>query len=87
MNKSQLVEAIALETNLPKVEIRKVIDSMIRVVNHTLHEGDRVTLSGLGSFSVHQCAERVGRNPRTGAPVRIPPHKSVKFGSLMDVKN
>lgn len=86
MNKSQLVEAIALETNLPKVEIRKAIDAMIHVVNQSLHEGDRVTLSGLGSFSVQQQSERVGRNPRTGAPVRIPPHKKVKFSSLMDVE-
>lgn len=86
MNKSQLVEAIALETNLPKVEIRKTIDSMIHVLNQTLHEGDRVTLAGLGSFSVQQQAERTGRNPRTGAPVRIPPHKRVKFSPLIDVE-
>lgn len=86
MNKSQLVEAIALETALPKVEVRKTIDAMIRVVNQSLHEGDRVTLSGLGSFSVQQQAERIGRNPRTGAPVRIPPHKRVKFSPLMDVE-
>ncbi|MBR5849957.1 MAG: HU family DNA-binding protein [Alistipes sp.] len=86
MNKAQLVEAIALETNQPKVEIRKTIDAMIRVVNHTLGEGERITLSGLGSFSVHHTAERMGRNPRTGAPVRIPPHKSVKFNSLIDLE-
>ena len=86
MNKAQLVEAIALETNQPKVEIRKTIDALIHVVNHTLQTEERVTLSGLGSFTVHHTAERMGRNPRTGAPVRIPPHKSVKFNSLIEIE-
>ncbi len=86
MNKAQLVEAIALETNLPKVEIRKTIDAMIHVVDRALHEGERITLSGLGSFVVHQTNERMGRNPRTGMPVRIPPHKSVKFNSLIEIE-
>ncbi len=86
MNKTQLVEAVALETQLTKVEIRKTVDALIRVINQSLHEGERVTLSGLGSFSLQQLGERVGRNPRTGAPVRIPPHKRVKFTSLMEIE-
>ncbi len=86
MNKAQLVEAIALETNQPKVEIRKTIDALIHVVNNALQTEERVTLSGLGSFAVHHTAERMGRNPRTGAPVRIPPHKIVKFNSLIEIE-
>lgn len=86
MNKAQLVEAIAIETGLPKVEIRKTIDALIHVVDRTLHEGERITLTGLGSFTVHHTPERMGRNPRTGASVRIPPHKSVKFNSLIDIE-
>lgn len=86
MNKAQLVEAIALETNQPKVEIRKTIDALIHVVNNALQTEERVTLSGLGSFTVHHTSERMGRNPRTGAPVRIPPHKSVKFNSLIEIE-
>ena len=86
MNKAQLVEAIALETNQPKVEIRKTLDALIHVVGQTLKAEERVTLSGLGSFTVHHAAERMGRNPRTGVPVRIPPHKSVKFNSLIEIE-
>ena len=86
MNKTQLVEAVALESNLPKVEARKAVDALIRVIHQSLEEGERVTLSGLGSFSVQQHGERMGRNPRTGAPVPIPARKSIKFRPLIEIE-
>ena len=79
MNKAQLVEAVALDANLTKVEARKAIDAMIRVTVQALREGERLTLTGLGSFSIQQKAERVGRNPRTGAAVKIPARKVIRF--------
>lgn len=84
MNKAQLVEAIALEANIPKVDARKAIDAMIHVTVQALGEGDKLTLSGWGTFCVQQRSERVGRNPRTGAPVKIPPRKTVKFRSSIE---
>ena len=86
MNKAQLVEAVALDANLSRVEARKAVDALLRVTVRTLREGDRLTLSGLGSFSVQQQAARVGRNPRTGAVVKIPPRKVVKFRSAGEVE-
>ena len=59
MNKTQLVEAIALDTNQSKVEVRKTLDALIRVMNQALREEDRITLSGLGSFAVQHQAERM----------------------------
>ena len=85
MNKTQLVEAIALDTNQSKVEVRKTLDALIRVMNQALREEDRITLSGLGSFAVQHQAERMGRNPRTGVPVPIPAHRSIKFRSLIEL--
>lgn len=79
MNKVQFVEAVALDTNMTKVEARKVVDAMIRATVQTLRDGDRLVLSGLGSFSVQHKSERIGRNPRTGAAVKIPPRKVIKF--------
>ncbi len=79
MNKAQFVEAVALDTNMTKVEARKVVDAMIRATVQTLRDGDRLVLSGLGSFSVQHKSERIGRNPRTGAAVKIPPRKVIKF--------
>lgn len=86
MNKAQLVEAIAIETNVSRIEARKVIDSMIHVTIQALREGDRLTLTGLGTFSVQQKSERVGRNPRTGASVKIPPRKVIKFRPTAEVE-
>ena len=86
MNKAQFVEAIALDANIPKVETRKAIDAMIRVTVQSLREGERLTLTGLGTFNVQQRPERVGRNPRTGAAVKIPPRKVIKFRPSVEIE-
>lgn len=86
MNKTQLVEAIALDANMTKLEARKAVDAVIRIAARTLREGDRLTLTGLGTFSVQQKSERVGRNPRTGAAVKIPPRKVVKFRPTVEIE-
>ena len=86
MNKAQFVEAIALDANIPKVEARKAMDAMIRVTVQSLREGERLTLTGLGTFNVQQRPERVGRNPRTGAAVKIPPRKVIKFRPSVEIE-
>ncbi len=86
MNKAQFVEAIALDANLTKVEARKAVDAMIRITVQSLREGERLTLTGLGTFSVQQKAERVGRNPRTGAAVKIPPRKVIRFRPTVEIE-
>ena len=86
MNKAQFVEAIALDANIPKVEARKAIDAMIRVTVQSLREGERLTLTGLGTFNVQQRPERVGRNPRTGAAVKILPRKVIKFRPSVEIE-
>nr|WP_262580094.1 HU family DNA-binding protein [Alistipes megaguti] len=86
MNKAQLVEAVALDANLTKVEARKAIDAMIRVTVQALREGERLTLTGLESFSIQQKAERVGRNPRTGAAVKIPARKVIRFRPAVEIE-
>ncbi|MBQ3259660.1 MAG: HU family DNA-binding protein [Alistipes sp.] len=86
MNKSQLVEAIALETGLTKVEARKSVDAFVEIVIRTLKENDKVSLSGMGVFSVMQRSARVGRNPRTGAQVKIAPKRVIKFRPTIEVE-
>lgn len=86
MNKAQLVEAIALDANISKIDARKAVDAIIRVTVQSLREGERLTLTGLGTFSVQQKAARVGRNPRTGAAVKIPPRKAVEFRPTIELE-
>lgn len=85
MNKTQFVEAVALDTNMTKSEARKAVDAMIRTTVQALREGDRLMLTGLGSFSVQHKSERTGRNPRTGAAVKIPPRKVIKFRPTVEL--
>ncbi|MBO7195071.1 MAG: HU family DNA-binding protein [Alistipes sp.] len=86
MNKSQLVEAIALESGMSKADARKSVDAFVDIVLRTLNENEKVTISGMGVFSVMQRSARVGRNPRTGAQVKIAPKRVIKFRPTIDVE-
>ena len=66
MNKSQLVDAIARNAKITKVDAKKALDAFIEVTGETLRSGDKIVLVGFGSFSVAKKPERTGRNPRTG---------------------
>ena len=79
-------QTIALDANISKIDARKAVDAMIRVTVQSLREGERLTLTGLGTFSVQQKAARIGRNPRTGAAVKIPPRKVIKFRPTAEVE-
>ena len=79
MNKSQLVDAIARNAKITKVDAKKALDAFIEVTGETLRSGDKIVLVGFGSFSVAKKPERTGRNPRTGAAIRIAPRNEVKF--------
>lgn len=79
MNKAQLIESIAADTDLPKSSVAKVLDSLTSQVSRALKKGDAVTLIGFGTFSVGKRAARTGRNPRTGAAIQIKAAKTPKF--------
>ena len=79
MNKSKLVDAIAKEAAITKVEAKKALDAFIAVTGTALKSGDKIALVGFGSFSVAKKPGRTGRNPRTGAAIKIAPKKVVKF--------
>lgn len=86
MNKSQLINAVAEQTYLSKNDVKKAIDAFFAIAEEKLQQGEKVVVSGFGVFSVAQVAERVGRNPRTGEQVSIPPRRNVRFRSSMDIK-
>lgn len=83
MTKSQLVEAIALDANITKVAAKKAMDSFIKSTINAIRDDEKLTITGLGTFSVIQKSARIGRNPRTGAQVKIAPKKAVKFRSTI----
>jgi DNA-binding protein HU-beta len=79
MNKAQLIEAIAKDAKMTKVEAKKALGSVITATTKALSKGDRVALIGFGSFCVAKRAARMGRNPQTGKPIKIATKKVVKF--------
>ena len=79
MNKTQLVDAIAAEAGLTKAQAKKALEAFIEVTGKTLKAGDKIALVGFGSFGVTEKPARTGRNPRTGATIKIAAKKGVKF--------
>lgn len=79
MNKTELVEAVAKDSGLTNADARRAIESLITTVGKTLKKGDEVAITGFGKFSVAKRAARTGRNPQTGATLKIKASKSPKF--------
>ena len=90
MNKSELVDFIAGEAEISKAAAGRALDAVTTAVKKTLKKGGTVTLVGFGTFSVGKRAARVGRNPQTGAEIKIKAAKVPKFRpgkALKDAEN
>ena len=79
MNKTQLVDSIAKKASITKVDAKKALDAFINVTGEALKAGDKIALIGFGSFAVAKKPGRTGRNPRTGASIKIAAKNVVKF--------
>ncbi|MSS72733.1 MAG: HU family DNA-binding protein [Candidatus Latescibacteria bacterium] len=86
-NKSDLVDAVAERANLSKKDAEQVLDTVIQVVTETLKKGDKLTISGFGTFSVSARAARTGRNPQTGEAIQISASKNPRFKPGKVLKN
>ncbi len=86
MNKAQLIDAMAADAGITKAQAKKALDSFINNVEKTLKKGGKVTLIGFGTFSVQTRKARDGRNPATGAKIKIPAKKIVKFKAGSNLK-
>ena len=79
MNKSELIEHIAKQADISKAAAGRALEAVIGGVKSTLKKGNSVSLVGFGTFSVTKRAARTGRNPRTGAAIKIKAAKVPKF--------
>ncbi len=79
MNKAELIAKISDDAGITKTQGNAVLDSIIEAVTKTLKGGGKVTLVGFGTFSVSKRAARNGRNPQTGAVIKIKARKVAKF--------
>ncbi|MDX5325799.1 MAG: HU family DNA-binding protein [Bacteroidota bacterium] len=79
MNKADLIDAMAADAGISKAQAKKALDSFTDNVSKTLSKGGRVSLVGFGAFSVSKRSAREGRNPQTGAPIKIAAKNVAKF--------
>lgn len=79
MNKAEFVNAVSDAAELSKADAAKALDGIIKVIRKTLKGGDDVSLVGFGTFTVRKRAARTGRNPQTGATIKIKASKVPAF--------
>ncbi len=85
MNKAELIAKIAEDAGITKTQANATVDAFVDAVTKTLKKGDKVTLVGFGTFSVSKRAARNGRNPQTGAVIKIKAKKVAKFKAGKDL--
>jgi len=86
MNKADLIDRIASSCHISKALASTAIDTSVDSITSALRKGDRVALIGFGTFSVSQRKARNGRNPQTGATIKIAARKVAKFSAGADLK-
>ncbi|MCM1450280.1 MAG: HU family DNA-binding protein [Clostridiales bacterium] len=87
MNKTELVNAIAEQTNLSKVDAKAALDATINAIGDALAAGEKVALLGFGTFAVTEKGARTGINPRTKEKIEIAARKSIKFKAGAELDN
>lgn len=87
MNKSELIDQIAEQAEISKAAAGRALDATIGSVKKALKKGGTVTLVGFGTFYVGKRAARTGRNPRTGANIKIKAAKVPKFRAGKGLKD
>ena len=86
MNKAELTARMAHETGFTKADANRALDAFVATVTRGLRKGDKITLVGFGTFSIYRRKARAGRDPQTGAPIRINSRRSVRFAAGKDLK-
>ena len=87
MNKGDLINAIADETDMNEAGAEAVLNAFVSSVTGALKGGDKVTLTGFGTFSISNRAARMGRNPKTGESIQIKASKVPKFKAGAGLKD
>ncbi|HEX6505602.1 MAG TPA: HU family DNA-binding protein [Terriglobales bacterium] len=86
MNKADLIDRIAAGAGISKAAAGTAIDTAVESITSSLKKGDRVALIGFGTFSVSQRKARNGRNPQTGATIKIAARRVAKFTPGAELK-
>ncbi len=86
MIKQDIVARVSRRMDMTKVRAEEAVDCVIDALKNAMKEGERIELRGFGVFVVKSRKSGIGRNPRTGAEVPIPPGKTVRYKPGKDVR-
>jgi DNA-binding protein HU-beta len=86
MNKADLIDRISAGCGISKTQAASAIDTTVDSITGALKKGDRVALIGFGTFSISQRKARNGRNPQTGATIKIAARRVAKFTAGAELK-
>ena len=86
MLKADVVEKVAKEAHLTKKAAKEAVDSAFSTINSALKKGDKVVISGFGTFVIRGRKARVGRNPKTGDSLNLPQMNTVGFIAAKSMK-
>ena len=87
MTKADLIESLATKLDLQKSLAERAVNTMFDDIESALQKGDKVNISGFGTFAVSARKARSGRNPKTGETIEIPASKSAKFKAGKSLKD
>jgi DNA-binding protein HU-beta len=87
MTKAELVETVASKVDLPRAVAERAVNTMFDEVTEALKQGDKVNISGFGTFSVSERKARTGRNPKTGETIEIAASRAAKFKAGKTLKD
>lgn len=79
MTKTELVASVSESSNLSKKDVQAVLDGFLAAIEHSLKKGEKVALTGFGTFETVKKEARIGRNPKTGEALEIPAKTSPRF--------
>lgn len=79
MNKAELIQEVATKAGIKVKEAEAMLDAMVAATEDTLAMGDKVAITGFGTFAVSERKARMGRNPQTGKEIKIPASKNPRF--------
>ena len=87
MTKAELIESVASKVDLPRAIAERAVNTMFDEMTAALSQGDKVNISGFGTFAVSARKARTGRNPKTGESIQIAASKSAKFKAGKTLKD
>lgn len=86
MNKGEFVEALADRLDISRAQADRALTTMLDIIAERMAAGEKVSFTGFGSFEVSERAERTGRNPQTGASIKIAASRVPKFSAGATLK-